>query len=141
MSALALQALKTEKIKVLTVNPAQTSTPMTWSRPDAEYLPDKMIQPDEIAEAILMTFKMNPNVFIEVRLLLCIIVLASSLKEIEFGYITVRMQEDPSYLLPGACCPATPLLPLLLLLLPPYRFPSLLQELTLETAEKPKQEK
>ena len=83
MSALALQGLKSEKIKVLTVNPAQTSTPMTWSRPDAEYLPDKMIQPDEIAEAILMTFKMNPNVFIEVRLLLCSIVLASSLKGIE----------------------------------------------------------
>lgn len=63
---LALQALKADKIKVLTINPAQTSTPMTWSRPDAEYLPDKMIQPDEIAEAILMTFKLNPNVFIEV---------------------------------------------------------------------------
>ena len=62
-----MQALKTEKIKVLTVNPAQTSTPMTWSRPDAEYLPDKMIQPDEIAEAIMMTFKLGPNVFIEVR--------------------------------------------------------------------------
>ena len=61
-----MQALKTEKIKVLTVNPAQTSTPMTWSRPDAEYLPEKMIQPDEIAEAIMMTFKLGPNVFIEV---------------------------------------------------------------------------
>ena len=65
-----MQALKTEKIKVLTVNPAQTSTPMTWSRPDAEYLPDKMIQPDEIAEAIMMTFKLGPNVFIEVRQIL-----------------------------------------------------------------------
>ena len=65
-----MQALKTEKIKVLTVNPAQTSTPMTWSRPDAEYLPDKMIQPDEIAEAIMMTFKLGPNVFIEVRRIL-----------------------------------------------------------------------
>ncbi len=63
---LLVQGLKAEKIKVLTVNPAQTSTPMTWSRPDAEYLPDKMIQPDEIAEAIMMTFKLNPNVFIEV---------------------------------------------------------------------------
>jgi len=63
---LLVQGLKAEKIKVLTVNPAQTSTPMTWSRPDAEYLPDKMIQPDEIAEAIMMTFKLNTNVFIEV---------------------------------------------------------------------------
>ena len=101
MSALALQALKTEKIKVLTVNPAQTSTPMTWSRPDAEYLPDKMIQPDEIAEAILMTFKMNPNVFIEVRLLLCIIVLASSLKKIEFY---LHYSEDACRNTPQICC-------------------------------------
>ena len=29
---------------MLTVNPAQTHTPMTLNRPDAEYLPDKMIQ-------------------------------------------------------------------------------------------------
>lgn len=93
MSAPALQGLKSEKIKVLTVNPAQTSTPMTWSRPDAEYLPDKMIQPDEIAEAILMTFKMNPNVFIEVRPLLCSIILASSLKGIDIErYNTVMLQ-------------------------------------------------
>jgi short-subunit dehydrogenase len=60
-----VQALKSENIKVLTVNPAQTSTPMTWSRPDAEYIPDKMIQPSEIADAILLTFKMNPNAFVE----------------------------------------------------------------------------
>lgn len=59
------QALKSDKIKVLTVNPAQVSTPMTWSRPDAEYLPDKMIQPSEIAEAIIMTFRLNPNAFLE----------------------------------------------------------------------------
>lgn len=39
-----MQALKTENIKVLTVNPAQTSTHMTWDRPDSEYIPDKMIQ-------------------------------------------------------------------------------------------------
>ncbi len=38
---------------------------MTWSRPDAEYLPEKMIQPSEIAEAIIMTFRLNPNAFIE----------------------------------------------------------------------------
>ena len=104
MSALALQALKTEKIKVLTVNPAQTSTPMTWSRPDAEYLPDKMIQPDEIAEAILMTFKMNPNVFIEVRLLLCIIVLTSSLTEIEFW---IHYSEVTCRNTPQICCLAS----------------------------------
>ena len=60
-----LQALKSENIKVLTVNPAQVSTPMTWSRPDAEYLPEKMIQPSEIAEAIVMTFRLNPNAFLE----------------------------------------------------------------------------
>jgi NADP-dependent 3-hydroxy acid dehydrogenase YdfG len=59
------QALKSDNIKVLTVNPAQVSTPMTWSRPDAEYLPDKMIQPSEIAEAIVMTFRLNPNAFLE----------------------------------------------------------------------------
>lgn len=59
------QALKSDNIKVLTVNPAQVSTPMTWSRPDAEYLPDKMIQPSEIAEAIIMTFRLNPNAFLE----------------------------------------------------------------------------
>ena len=39
-----MQALKEENIKVLTVNPAQTSTHMTWDRPDSEYIPDKMIQ-------------------------------------------------------------------------------------------------
>ena len=39
-----VQALKEENIKVLTVNPAQTSTHMTWDRPDSEYIPDKMIQ-------------------------------------------------------------------------------------------------
>ncbi|EIE18472.1 oxidoreductase [Coccomyxa subellipsoidea C-169] len=61
----AARALKSDNIKVLTVNPAQTSTPMTWSRPDAEYLPEKMIQPSEIAEAIIMTFRLNPNAFIE----------------------------------------------------------------------------
>lgn len=38
---------------------------MTWSRPDAEYIPDKMIQPSEIAEAIMLTFRMNPNAFVE----------------------------------------------------------------------------
>lgn len=38
------QALKSENIKVLCVNPAQTSTPMTWNRPDADYIPEKMLQ-------------------------------------------------------------------------------------------------
>ncbi len=38
---------------------------MTRSRPDAEYLPDMMIQPREIAEAIVMTFRLNPNAFLE----------------------------------------------------------------------------
>lgn len=58
-------ALKSDNIKVLTVNPAQVNTPMTRSRPDAEYLPDMMIQPREIAEAIVMTFRLNPNAFLE----------------------------------------------------------------------------
>ena len=38
------QALKSENIKVLCVNPAQTHTPMTTERPDAHYIPEKMIQ-------------------------------------------------------------------------------------------------
>lgn len=79
MLALYTQALKSENIKVLTVNPAQTSTPMTWERPDAEYIPEKMIQPENIADMILMTFRMSPNAFIEeITMQVCMLLSRSS---------------------------------------------------------------
>jgi hypothetical protein len=56
------QALKADGIKVMTINPAQVSTPMTWSRPDAEYIPEMMIQPHEVAAAAMLMFRMSPNV-------------------------------------------------------------------------------
>ena len=52
-----LQALQQDNVKVMTINPAQVSTPMTWSRPDSEYIPDLMIQPKEVADMCVFAFK------------------------------------------------------------------------------------
>lgn len=54
---LLLQALQEDNVKVMTINPAQVSTPMTWSRPDSEYIPDLMIQPQEVADMCVFAFK------------------------------------------------------------------------------------
>lgn len=54
-----VQALQEEGVKVMTINPAQVSTPMTWSRPDSEYIPDLMIQPSEIADLCVFAFKVG----------------------------------------------------------------------------------
>ena len=54
---LLLQALQEDNVKVMTINPAQVSTPMTWSRPDSEYIPDLMIQPKEVADMCVFAFK------------------------------------------------------------------------------------
>ena len=43
----------------MTINPAQVSTPMTWSRPDSEYIPDLMIQPQEVADLCVFAFKVH----------------------------------------------------------------------------------
>ena len=56
-TASLLQALQEDNVKVMTINPAQVSSPMTWSRPDAEYIPDLMIQPKEVADLCLAAFK------------------------------------------------------------------------------------
>ncbi len=53
------QALQEDGVKVMTINPAQVSTPMTWSRPDSEYIPDLMIQPQEIADLCVFAFKVS----------------------------------------------------------------------------------
>ncbi|DBA73201.1 hypothetical protein WJX77_010872 [Trebouxia sp. C0004] len=58
-------ALQEEGVKVMTINPAQVSSPMTWSRPDSEYIPDLMIQPQEIANLCVFAFKLNENVCME----------------------------------------------------------------------------
>ncbi len=55
----SLQALQEEGVKVMTINPAQVSTPMTWSRPASEYIPDLMIQPQEIADLCVFAFKVG----------------------------------------------------------------------------------
>ncbi len=54
-----VQALPKNGVKVMTINPAQVSTPMTWSRPDSEYIPDLMIQPQEIADLCVFAFKVG----------------------------------------------------------------------------------
>ena len=54
---MCLQALQEDGVKVMTINPAQVSTPMTWSRPDSEYIPDLMIQPQEVADMCVFAFK------------------------------------------------------------------------------------
>ena len=55
----SVQALQEDGVKVMTINPAQVSTPMTWSRPDSEYIPDLMIQPQEIADLCVFAFKVG----------------------------------------------------------------------------------
>lgn len=55
----SVQALQEDGVKVMTINPAQVSTPMTWSRPDSEYISDLMIQPQEIADLCVFAFKVN----------------------------------------------------------------------------------
>ncbi|KAL0045638.1 hypothetical protein WJX82_000342 [Trebouxia sp. C0006] len=58
-------ALQEDGVKVMTINSAQVSMPMTWSRPDSEYIPDLMIQPREIADLCVFAFKLNENVCME----------------------------------------------------------------------------
>jgi len=58
------QALQEEGVKVMTINPAQVNSPMTRSRPDSEYIPDLLIQPQEIADLCVFAFKVgSPCIF------------------------------------------------------------------------------
>ena len=58
------QALQEEGVKVMTINPAQVSSPMTRSRPDSEYIPALLIQPQEIADLCVFAFKVgSPCIF------------------------------------------------------------------------------
>ena len=54
-----VQALQEDGVKVMTINSAQVSMPMTWSRPDSEYIPELMIQPREIADLCVFAFKVG----------------------------------------------------------------------------------
>lgn len=54
-----VQALQEDGVRVMTINSAQVSMPMTWSRPDSEYIPDLMIQPREIADLCVFAFKVG----------------------------------------------------------------------------------
>lgn len=58
-------ALKTQNVKVTTINPAQVDTSMTADRPDQTMIPELEITPQDIAETCLIPFRLSKNVVIE----------------------------------------------------------------------------
>lgn len=51
--------LRHENIKVVLINPAFVNTPLVNEKPNV--IPDRMIQPEDVAEVCLLPFKMSPS--------------------------------------------------------------------------------